>query len=57
MIEKEEEARQSEEAKMKPTKGKKRGIEEVQKMEKLESRPPTPVETASAKRSTKKKKT
>ncbi|KAJ3509479.1 hypothetical protein NLJ89_g5204 [Agrocybe chaxingu] len=55
MIEKEEEQRQTEEAKLKPTKGKKRGIEEVQKME--ESRPPTPVETASGKRTTKKKKT
>ncbi|KAF8167097.1 P-loop containing nucleoside triphosphate hydrolase protein [Crassisporium funariophilum] len=59
MIEKEEEARVSEEAKARPAaKGKKRGIEEVQKIEK-ESRPPTPVETASAsaKRSNKKKKT
>ncbi|KDR72000.1 hypothetical protein GALMADRAFT_253304 [Galerina marginata CBS 339.88] len=52
MIEKEEEVRVSEEAKMKPTKGKKRGIEEVQK---VESRPPTPVETVSAKKSKKKK--
>jgi hypothetical protein len=34
---------------------KKRGIEEVQKSEK--QRPPTPSETSSAKRSTKKKKT
>ncbi|KAF8177441.1 SNF2 family N-terminal domain-containing protein [Pholiota molesta] len=57
MIEKEEETRVSEEAKLKPTKGKKRGIEEVQKIEKQESRPPTPVETASGKRSSKKKKT
>ncbi|PPQ92882.1 hypothetical protein CVT25_009769 [Psilocybe cyanescens] len=57
MIEKEEETRMSEEAKLKPTKGKKRGIEEVQKVEKQESRPATPVESASAKRSTKKKKT
>ncbi|CAA7268547.1 unnamed protein product [Cyclocybe aegerita] len=55
MIEKEEEQRQTEEAKLKPTKGKKRGIEEVQKME--ESRPPTPVESTSGKRTTKKKKT
>ncbi|KAF9523106.1 SNF2 family DNA-dependent ATPase [Crepidotus variabilis] len=57
MIEKEEELRQSEEAKLKPTKGKKRGIDEVQKSEKQESRPPTPVDVGSAKRSTKKKKT
>ncbi|KJA19167.1 hypothetical protein HYPSUDRAFT_144090 [Hypholoma sublateritium FD-334 SS-4] len=57
MIEKEEELRASEEAKLKPTKGKKRGIEEVQKIEKQESRPATPVDTASAKRSNKKKKT
>lgn len=35
----------------------KRGIEEVQKIEKQESRPATPVDTASAKRSSKKKKT
>jgi len=57
MIEKEEELRQSEEAKLKPTKGKKRGIEEVHKSDKQESRPPTPLETSSGKRSTKKKKT
>ncbi|KAF4613338.1 hypothetical protein D9613_011056 [Agrocybe pediades] len=58
MIEKEEEQRQSEEAKLKPTKGKKRNFEEVQKAEKQESRPATPVESSStAKRSTKKKKT
>ncbi|KAH9485950.1 ISWI chromatin-remodeling complex ATPase ISW2 [Psilocybe cubensis] len=55
MIEKEEETRASEEAKLKPTKGKKRGIEEVVKVEKQESRPATPVESASAKRSKKKK--
>ncbi|KAF9031921.1 SNF2 family N-terminal domain-containing protein [Panaeolus papilionaceus] len=54
MIEKEEETRASEEAKSRPAKGKKRGIEEVVKPE---SRPPTPVETASAKRTSKKKKT
>ncbi|KIM38257.1 hypothetical protein M413DRAFT_447993 [Hebeloma cylindrosporum] len=54
MIEKEEEIRLTEEAKLKPTKGKKRGIDEVQKME---SRPSTPLESASGKRSTKKKKT
>jgi SWI/SNF-related matrix-associated actin-dependent regulator of chromatin subfamily A member 5 len=82
MIEKEEETRLTEEAKLKPTKGKvgfveislirvdgfadfffflsllqKRGIDEVQKVEKHESRPSTPLETASGKRSTKKKKT
>ncbi|KAF9001708.1 SNF2 family N-terminal domain-containing protein [Cyathus striatus] len=61
MIEKEEEALQEEVGKAKAastSKGKKRGIEEVQKAEK-ESRPPTPVtaSSASAKRSTKKKKT
>ncbi|KAF8879544.1 SNF2 family N-terminal domain-containing protein [Gymnopilus junonius] len=55
MIEKEEETRLSEEAKLRPTKGKKRGIDEVLK---VESRPATPVETVSgAKRATKKKKT
>jgi len=55
MIEKEEETRQTEEAKSKP-KGKKRGIDETQKVEKKESRPSTPVETTSAKRPSKKKK-
>ncbi|PPQ77798.1 hypothetical protein CVT24_005896, partial [Panaeolus cyanescens] len=54
MIEKEEETRASEEAKSKGTKGKKRGIEEVAKPE---SRPPTPVETASSGGKKKKKKT
>jgi len=39
MLEKEEETRLTEEAKLKPTKGKKRGIDEVQKVEKHESRP------------------
>ncbi|PPR03483.1 hypothetical protein CVT26_007889 [Gymnopilus dilepis] len=57
MIEKEEETRLSEEAKLRPTKGKKRGIDEVQKLDKQDSRPATPVETTSGKRSTKKKKT
>ena len=60
MIEKEEEIRLSEEAKNKPTKGKKRGIEEVQKAEK-ESRSNTPTNASTAStgkaRATKKKKT
>jgi SWI/SNF-related matrix-associated actin-dependent regulator of chromatin subfamily A member 5 len=73
MIEKEEELRQSEAAKLKPTKGKvsvsicewnysselsrqKRGIEEVHKSDR-DARPPTPMESSSAKRSSKKKKT
>ncbi|KAF8801769.1 SNF2 family DNA-dependent ATPase [Phlegmacium glaucopus] len=51
MIEKEEEMRQSEEAKSKP-KGKKRAIDEAQKVEKKES---TPVETTSKRPSKKKK--
>ncbi|KAF8886753.1 SNF2 family DNA-dependent ATPase [Infundibulicybe gibba] len=62
MIEKEAETRQQEEMKAKAAKGKKRGIEEVQKAEKKESRPPTPTTSAvaassSTKRSSKKKKT
>ncbi|TFK38304.1 P-loop containing nucleoside triphosphate hydrolase protein [Crucibulum laeve] len=60
MIEKEEEVQAIEEAgKKSAAKGKKRGIDEVQKVDKKESRPPTPVNasSASAKRSTKKKKT
>ncbi|KAF4567505.1 hypothetical protein EYR40_006508 [Pleurotus pulmonarius] len=58
MIEKEAEARQQEESKSKGPKGKKRGLEEVQKSDKKASRPPTPVSSAnaSAKRPAKKKK-
>jgi len=52
MIEKEEELRQSEEAKSKP-KGKKRAIDEAQKADKKES---ISVESSSAKRPSKKKK-
>ncbi|KDR67341.1 hypothetical protein GALMADRAFT_147142 [Galerina marginata CBS 339.88] len=47
MIEKDEKTRLTKEAKLKLTKGKKRVIEEVQK---VESRPPTPAETVSAKK-------
>ncbi|KAG6840217.1 hypothetical protein C0991_008138 [Blastosporella zonata] len=58
MIEKEAEAKQQEEAKAKSvSKGKKRGIEEVQKADKKESRPSTPSTASAAKRTTKKKKT
>ncbi|KAK7051471.1 chromatin remodeling complex Adenosinetriphosphatase [Paramarasmius palmivorus] len=60
MIEKEAEAKQQEELKNKGgSKGKKRGIEEVQKADKKESRPSTPTNgsTASTKRPAKKKKT
>ncbi|ESK92420.1 chromatin remodelling complex atpase chain isw1 [Moniliophthora roreri MCA 2997] len=60
MIEKEAEAKQQEEMKNKGgSKGKKRGIEEVQKADKKESRPSTPTNgsAASAKRPAKKKKT
>ncbi|KAL0956462.1 hypothetical protein HGRIS_002608 [Hohenbuehelia grisea] len=57
MIEKEAEARQQEEMKLKGSKGKKRGLDEVQKADKKESRPATPTTSASAsKRPTKKKK-
>jgi len=55
MIEKEEELRQSEEAKSKP-KGKKRAIDEAQKIEKKDSRPSTPVESSSTKQRPSKKK-
>ncbi|KAF8959747.1 hypothetical protein BDZ97DRAFT_1380718 [Flammula alnicola] len=48
-----EETRTSKEAKLKVTKGKKRAIEEVQNVEKEESRPLTPLESTSAKRSSK----
>ncbi|KAF9466575.1 SNF2 family DNA-dependent ATPase [Collybia nuda] len=59
MIEKEAELRHQEElaTKKSASKGKKRGIEEVQKADKKESRPATPTTVSSAKRSTKKKKT
>ncbi|KAF8715643.1 hypothetical protein AX14_012523 [Amanita brunnescens Koide BX004] len=56
MIEKEAELKQQEEAKAKSSKGKKRGIDEVHKSDKKESKASTSA-TASAKRSTKKKKT
>ncbi|KAF5385038.1 hypothetical protein D9615_000870 [Tricholomella constricta] len=59
MIEKEAEARMQEEARVRGAgKGKKRGIEEVQKAEKKESRPSTPTGgSGSGKRTAKKKKT
>ncbi|KAG6888387.1 hypothetical protein C0995_008708 [Termitomyces sp. Mi166 len=58
MIEKEAEAKQAEEAKARgASKGKKRGIDEVQKADKKESRPSTPSTGSAAKRTTKKKKT
>ncbi|KAG5350414.1 hypothetical protein C0989_011178 [Termitomyces sp. Mn162] len=58
MIEKEAEAKQAEEAKARgASKGKKRGIDEVQKVDKKESRPSTPSTGSAVKRTTKKKKT
>ncbi|KAH8099849.1 SNF2 family DNA-dependent ATPase [Cristinia sonorae] len=58
MIEKEAEARQAEEMKVKGTKGKKRGIEEVAKAEDKVSRSSTPASaSATTKRPSKKKKT
>ncbi|GLB43776.1 putative HAND [Lyophyllum shimeji] len=56
MIEKEAEQKMQEEAKAKGTKGKKRGIDEVQKVEK-ESRPATPTNASAAKKTKTKKKT
>ncbi|KAF8079370.1 SNF2 family N-terminal domain-containing protein [Lyophyllum atratum] len=57
MIEKEAEVKMMEEAKAKGAagKGKKRGIEEVGKVEKKESRPVTPTTASAAKKSKKKK--
>lgn len=58
MIEKEAEVNKIEEAKAKSaSKGKKRGIDEVQKAEKKDSRPATPVTASSTAKKSKKKKT